>query len=150
VVQTPEGDLEPDVLTIVGKIGDWTAANGEGIYATRPWKVYGEGPSTVKANQRKGPFGGLSDTRGYHATDFRFTTKDGKIYAYCMNVPEGDITIASFGKNSKMLDKSIESVSMLGSTEKLKWTQTADGLFISKPTTFPAWKVTGYKIELKK
>ena len=48
VVQTPEGDLEQDVLDIMENISKWIAANGEGVYATRPWKVYGEGPSTLK------------------------------------------------------------------------------------------------------
>ena len=54
VVQTPEGDLEPDVLKMLDGIGPWIAVNGEGIYGTRPWKVYGEGPSTSRAG--KGPF----------------------------------------------------------------------------------------------
>ena len=42
VVQTPEGDLEPDMLKILDEIGIWTSANGEGIYGSRPWKIYGE------------------------------------------------------------------------------------------------------------
>lgn len=150
VVQTPEGDLEPDVLNILEKIASWTAANGEGIYATRPWKIYGEGPSTVKANQRKGQFGGLSDTRGYVAADFRFTTKNGNLYAYCMNVPDGDIKITSLGKKSALLNKEIAAVTMLGSKEKLTWTQTDDTLVITKPANMPQWQVTGYKIEFKK
>ncbi len=40
VVQTPEGDLEPDMLKILEETGVWTSANGEGIYGTRPWKIY--------------------------------------------------------------------------------------------------------------
>ncbi|GAB3902888.1 alpha-L-fucosidase [Mucilaginibacter boryungensis] len=149
VVQTPEGDLEPDVLTIVNKIGDWTTANGEGIYATRPWKIYGEGPSTVKTNQTKGRFGGLSDTRAYQATDIRFTTKDGNLYAFCMNTPAGEVRITSLGRNSKYLDKPIASVTLLGSKEKLKWVQEGDALVISKPESSPGWKVSGYKIAFK-
>lgn len=150
VVQTPEGDLEPDVLEIVNKIGDWTAANGEGIYGTRPWIVYGEGPSTVKTNQHKGRFGGLSDTRGYQANDFRFTTKNDFVYAFCMNVPDGDISIASLGGNSGLSKKGILSVSMLGNSEKLQWTQTDNALVITKPANFPGWKVTGYRIKFRK
>jgi len=40
VVQTPEGDLEPDMLQILDEIGTWTAANGEGIYGSRPWENF--------------------------------------------------------------------------------------------------------------
>jgi alpha-L-fucosidase len=149
VVQTPEGDLEQDVLDIVNGIGDWIAANGEGIYATRPWRVYGEGPSTQKENQKKGRFGGLSDTRVYQATDIRFTTKGNNLYAYCMATPENDISIISLGKNAGYAGKSIASVSMLGSNEKLRWKQQDDALIITKPAKFPNWKVNGFKIVFK-
>ncbi len=150
VVQTPEGDLEPDVLNIVEKIGDWTAANGEGIYATRPWKIYGEGPSTVKENQKKGRFGGLSDSYTYQPTDIRFTTKGNNVYAFCMAAPTADIRMVSFGKNSTYADKSIASVSMLGSNEKMQWKQEDDALVITKPAQLPGWKVSGYRIVFKK
>ncbi|MBG0859252.1 MAG: alpha-L-fucosidase, partial [Bacteroidales bacterium] len=49
VVQTPEGDLEPDMLQILEEIGLWTAANGEGIYGTHPWKIFGEKSDEAKA-----------------------------------------------------------------------------------------------------
>jgi alpha-L-fucosidase len=150
VVQTPEGDLEPDVIKIVTEIGEWTRTYGEGIYATRPWKVYGEGPSTIKSNQKKGDFGGLTDTREYEATDIRYTTKGGDLFAFCMGVPKTDIKMELLGKNSKYLDKTISSVSLLGSKEKLDWTQTDGSLVIKKPKNYPAWAVTGYKIEFKK
>lgn len=150
VVQTPEGDLEPDVLKIVNDMADWTAANGEGIYATRPWAIYGEGPSTIKLNQQKGRFGGLSDTRGYQPADIRFTTKGGNVFAFCMNSPDADIRINSLGKSSKYLNRPIAAVTMLGSKQKLKWTQANDALIITRPANMPAWHVTGYKIEFKK
>lgn len=149
VVQTPEGDLEPDVLNIVDGIGKWTAANGEGVYATRPWKVYGEGPSTLKENQKSGRFGGLSDTRGYQSTDVRYTTKDSNVYAFVMAIPQGDIKLSSLGKNARLADKDIISVSLLGSNEKLKWKQEDDALLITKPVNLPSWKVQGFKIAFK-
>jgi alpha-L-fucosidase len=150
IVQTPEGDLEPDVLNIVQKIADWMPANGEGIYATRPWKVYGEGLSTIKANQKRGDFGGLSDTHGYQPNDIRYTTKGNTLYAFCMAKPTADIKMALLGKGSKYLDKAIASVTMLGSNQKLSWTQQNDALVITKPANLPEWQVTGFKIEFKK
>lgn len=150
VVQTPEGDLEQDVLDIVAGIGKWTAANGEGIYATRPWEIYGEGPSTVKENQKKGRFGGLSDSYIYQPADIRFTSKGNNLYAFCMAAPQDDIRMLSLGKNSRYANKGIVSVTMLGSKEKLSWTQQSDALVITKPTSIPDWKVSGYKIVLKK
>ena len=149
VVQTPEGDLEPDVMAILDVIAKWTPVNGEGIYGTRPWKIYGEGPSTAK-NQAKGQFGGVKDVRPYESTDIRFTTKGDDLYAFCMGQPTADIQIASLGKNSKISNKTVASVKMLGSNEKLKWNQGGDALVISKPAKLPDWQVVAFKIEFKK
>ena len=53
------------------------AVNSEGIYATRPWKIYGEGPSTkvvIKTNGKEfDPNEGKKPD--LTAADIRFTTK---------------------------------------------------------------------------
>ena len=149
VVQTPEGDLEPDVLSILAEIALWIPANGEGIYGTRPWKIYGEGPSSVK-KQEKGRFGGVKDVRPYEASDIRFTTKGETLYAFCMGKPTADIKITSLGKTSKLNEKAIASVKILGSKEKLTWKQEADALVISKPSKLPEWPVVTIKVDFKK
>ena len=149
VVQTPEGDLESDVMKILDEIAQWTPVNGEGIYGSRPWKIYGEGPTTEK-NQEKGQFGGVKDVRAYGSKDIRFTTKGETLFAFCMNKPEGDIVITSLGKNSKLNIKTIASVKLLGSNEKLTWKQESIALIIDKPNKLPDWQVTTLKIEFKK
>jgi len=148
VVQTPEGDLEPDVMAILDEIAKWTPSNGEGIYGTRPWKIYGEGPTTAKT-QEKGRFGGVKDVRPYESTDVRFTTKEGAVYAFCMNKPTNNIKINSLGKNSKVNRKVISSVKLLGSKEKLVWSQDEDALVINKPANLPEWQVQTFKVEFK-
>jgi len=147
VVQTPEGDLEQDVLDILEEIAVWTPVNGEGIYGTRPWIVYGEGPSIKK--QEKGRFGGVRDVRPYESSDIRFTVKGKTLYAFCMDTPTGDIKITSLGKSSALTDNKVKSVSMLGSEGRLKWKQEEDALVITKPAELPDWKVVTFKIELK-
>jgi alpha-L-fucosidase len=149
VVQTPEGDLEPDVQAILADIAKWTPANGEGIYGTRPWKIYGEGPSTVK-KQEKGHFGGVKDVRPYESADIRFTSKGTSVYAFCMGTPTTAIKITSLGKNSKLNDKLVSSVKMLGSKEKLTWKQEGDALVINQPKKLPEWQVITFKIEFNK
>ena len=149
VVQTPEGDLEPDVLAILDVIAKWTPDNGEAIYGTRPWKIYGEGPTTKKS-QEKGRFGGVKDVRPYDSSDIRFTQKGETLYAFCMKSPTGDVKIVSLGKLSKISDKKVKSVTLLGSQEKLSWKQEADALVISKPSKLPDWEVATFKIEFKK
>jgi alpha-L-fucosidase len=149
VVQTPEGDLEPDVLKIVEDIAAWMPTNGKGIYGTRPWKIYGEGPSTDKTNQKKGQFAGLRDVGSYQTDDIRFTTKGNNLYAFCMETPQSDVRIKSLGKNSTLNNKKIKSVSLLGSNQKIKWTLEDDALVITKPDNMPNWTVMGFQIELK-
>jgi len=151
VVQTPEGDLEPDVLKILDEIANWTKTNGEGIYGSRPWKIYGEGPS-VDEKKIKGSFGGISDVRKtpYSAADFRFTKKGKTIYAFCLAKPTEDIKIVSFGQNSKYIDKKIASVTILGCKDKLRWNQTADALVITKPSDLPDSPTITFKLEFKK
>jgi len=149
VVQTPEGDLEPDVMNILHEIATWIPANGEAIYGTRPWKIYGEGPTTLR-NQEKGRFGGVKDVRPYSSSDIRFTTKGETLYAFCMGIPSTDVKIISLGTKSTVSTKKIASVKMLGSGEKLIWKQEADALVISKPTKLPDGPVITFKVEFKK
>lgn len=146
VVQTPEGDLEPDMLQILDEIGVWTAANGEGIYGSRPWKTYGEKSAEAKA-VRQGRF---NENYKFNSKDIRFTTKDGYLYAYCLGTPAEDVIIKSLGKNSKYAGDQIASVKMLGSDVKVKWSVSENGLVIKKPSKLPVWQVIGFKIEFKK
>jgi alpha-L-fucosidase len=148
VVQTPEGDLEPDVLAILDEIAVWTPVNGEGIYGSRPWKVFGEGPSMKK--QEKGRFGGVKDVRPYESGDIRFTVKGESLYAYCMVQPSSEIKIESLGKNSKLNNKVVSSVKMLGGSEKLSWKQNPEALVIAKPIKSPGWQVIAFKIDFNK
>ena len=149
VVQTPEGDLEPDVLQILEEIAQWTSTNGTGIYGTRPWKIYGEGPSTDK-NQEKGRFGGVKDVRPYTAGDFRFTIKGSTLFAFCMEKPVGDVRIKSLGKQSAVSKQKVVSVQMLGSSQKLNWKQEADAFVIQNPSVWPSWNVPVFQIEFAK
>ncbi|MFB3779123.1 MAG: alpha-L-fucosidase [Bryobacteraceae bacterium] len=148
VVQTPEGDLEPDMLKILDGIAAWIAVNGEGIYGTRPWVVYGEGPSTKK--QEKGRFGGLRDVpeAAYTAEDFRFTrSKDGgTLYAFCLGKPAAEIRITSLGRNAKLADKAVASVQLLGSRAKLDWRVEDDALVIKTPPGLAESPATTLKV----
>jgi alpha-L-fucosidase len=152
IVQTPEGDLEADVLKILDEIGEWTKVNGEGIYGSRPWKVWGEKPADAPViafnrfnNERR-----ISDA--YTAGDIRFTTKGDTIYAFCLAAPNKELKIASLGKKSKYEVKDILSVEMVGSDEKIVWKQEDTALIIGKLKTHPSGtvQVPAFRIEFKK
>ena len=147
IVQTPEGDIESDVLEIVEEIGQWMSANGEGIYGTRPWKIFGERP--VGEAFKSGSFN--ESKIKYTAEDIRFTTKGNVIYAFCLGKSSGKIRITSLGKKTSVNGKAIKSVKMLGSNQIIKWKQSADALVIDPPSKLPVEKVPvpGFKIEFE-
>ena len=143
MVQTPEGELEPDVLKTVDEIGDWMAVNGEGIYSTRPWKVYGEKPADAPEIKS----GGFNEGKlKYSAKDVRFTAKGETLFAFCLGQPTEDVRIKSLGKSANLAGKPIAAVELLGSAEKPKWTQADDALVIEKPTATSNSPALGYKI----
>jgi alpha-L-fucosidase len=146
VVQTPEGDLEEDMLKILEEIGIWTSANGEGIYGSRPWSISGEKP-LGKPVKKLGQF---DENFGFSSKDIRFTSKGTSLYVWCLGKPDEDIMIRSVSKFSEPGSVPITSLVLLGSVEKIKWKLTSDGLLIKKPSILPPWQVIGFRIEFKK
>lgn len=83
-----DGSIAPHDRELLEGMGAWLAANGEGIYGSRPWRVTGEGPT----RNSSGSFADQQEI-AWTAADWRFTCKDGAIYAFCMN-PAGADTLA--------------------------------------------------------
>ena len=124
----PDGSLPDTFRHELVEIGRWLKANGEAIYGTRPFKVFGEGP--FKMPKSKGKFN--DNEYAYTAQDIRFTTKGNAIYATLLDWPGNgaDVTIKSLGSRDV---SDIKSVAMLATGEPLKWTQSDDGLHVTMP-----------------
>ena len=78
----------------------------------------------------------------------RFTTKDGKLYVFCMEPTAGSLNVKALGKSSPYYQQ-ISSIRMLGSKEKVKWTQGADALEIKSPASHPEYAATVYEVLFK-
>ena len=127
VVLRPDGTLDPEVETMLHQLADWTAVNGEAIYGTRPWLVYGEG-----AVQARG--GAFRENMTYSAKDIRFTTKGKTLYAIALGWPDdGKLIIKSLAKTADPTQNKITKVELPGHPGKLKFEQTADGLAVELP-----------------
>ncbi|CAZ97460.1 Alpha-L-fucosidase, family GH29, C-terminal fragment [Zobellia galactanivorans] len=127
-----DGTLDSDEIKIIKEIGAWLKINGEAIYATRPWKVSGEGPSTKKAPRHQ-TFG--SSYTEYSSEDIRFTrSKDNKtLFAIVLAWPEdGRINIKSLAKGAPTAEK-IKDVSLIGYEGKINWKLGDKGLQVNLP-----------------
>ena len=120
----PDGSIPDPQRRILEEVGAWLRINGEAIYDTRPWKVYGEGPTRIDT-------GSFSDNqrRPFTGRDIRFTAKGEVLYATLLAWPENDeALIQSLGANLRLYPGEIGSVALLGSGETLTWSRTARGL----------------------
>ena len=141
----PDGSLDDGSRRMLKQVGEWMRLNGEGIYGSRAWVKYGEGQQHLPG----GKLGSWQAKCAFKTDDFRFTVgTNGCLYAYCMTVPApgAQLKITSLGTNANLLAQPVKSVSLLGSTNTLAWTQQADGLEITCPDTMPCATAIGFKI----
>jgi alpha-L-fucosidase len=140
VVQRPDGSLDPEVEQMLHEMADWIAVNGEAIYGTRPWLVYGEGPVRTQGGHFKEDF-------KYTAQDIRFTTKGKTLYALALGWPDdGQLTIKSLARPTGQSGSKITKVSLLGYRGKVDWKQTDTGLVVTLPAQKPSPYTCGLKI----
>jgi alpha-L-fucosidase len=145
-----DGTLDEDEVGFLEGMAAWMRVNSEAIFSTRPWTVYGEGPSTVETPEA-GHFGGAKDVRSkpYTAEDIRFTTKRGALYAVLLDWPaDHAVVIKSLATRSPALaGREITGVSLLGYGGELTWTQDESGLHVTLPAKAPSPHAVALKIK---
>ena len=132
-----DGSPDTDAIAIVEGIADWMQINQEGIHGTRPWKVHGEGPQLEHLKPLEGPGFNEAQTSEFTAEDIRFVRKGTTLYAHVLGAPTATVKIKSLGTAAQLLDGRIAKVTLLGSDEKLTWSQSAEALTIQAPKTVP-------------
>jgi len=94
-----DGTLDAETERMLAEVGGWLEVNGEAIYETRPWVVYGRDA-------------------------IRFTRKPGAVYAVLLEWPkDGTVTIPELGR--QMGVGPARDVSLLGCDSALRWGQDA-------------------------
>jgi alpha-L-fucosidase len=136
-----DGTLPEEQAAYITAFGDWMKINGEGIYGTRAWKTFGEGPLKI-VSKRTG-----ENLLEFSAQDVRFTQKEGHLYAFVLAPPIENIQIKALNTDGP-LTKGITAISMLGSSEKLVWQRTKDGLTIMLPKNLPEQPVIGFNLSV--
>jgi alpha-L-fucosidase len=134
---TPEGTLDREAEETLIGVGKWLSANGEAVYGTRPYAVFGEGPHNSTGQM-------LQEDSGYSAEDIRFTTKNGALYAFVLGLPSGQVEIKS------PVPGKITSIKLLASGKACAWKKTESGLTISLPPTGLDEIANVFKIQFQK
>ena len=135
-----DGTIPEPEQAILRDIGKWLAVNGEAVYGTRPWKIFGEGPTQVVQ-------GSFSDTKRESFTSRGHSVHDQGRNAVCHRSrlaggPEAHHQGVASGTG-------IKSVALVGSAAPLKWVQDAKGLNIELPSQKPCDYAYALRIEFR-
>lgn len=132
----PDGYIKENEKKILAQLGDWLKINGEAIYESKPYKIYGEGLT----NTNNEFFSEKKLT--YNSSDFRFTINANKLYIFIME-PKSQLKyyINEFGEEGKTFCGSnyISSVRCLDDQNNVKFSREKESLIleIDKVSTLP-------------
>jgi len=134
-----DGTIDSDERRFLEELAAWMKINGEAIFGTRPWRVFGEGPTKVAG----GHFGEAS-AAAFTADDVRFTSKGGALFAIALGRPATSrITLKSLASH---VTGSVERVEMLGSQAPLRFKRDAKGLTLELPQDMHGEHAVAFKI----
>ncbi len=105
LTQHGRGDLDPEVIRIAKDIGAWLKINGEAVYGSRPFEVYGEDA-------------------------VRYTRNRGNIYVTLLDWQGGPITMKALHAGGATIGK-VTKVEMLGSDVEMTFVQDNQGLNVT-------------------
>lgn len=141
----PDGTIPASHKLILDTIGRWVNTNSEAIYASKPWKIYGDNLNggtesknisetdlEVNKKQKSHDFNERTiASPAYAHHEVRFTTKGDALYVFVLNPVKGKIEIPSLGFDTEQNTKKITAVKLLGGKEKIEFQQMKDKLVIS-------------------
>ena len=134
ILQRPDGTIDEEAEFILDRLADWFAVNGEAVYGTRPWKVFGEGETRVKIE------GFTEEKTDWNLSDVRFTQKAGTVYAFLLGAKGGEtLTLRSFA------EENVKSVELLG-CGPLEWKKDFGVLVAKLPEKLPCMCANALKI----
>lgn len=132
-----DGIIPDDQKQTLLEIGEWLKVNGEAIYGSTYYEVYGEGPTQTVT-------GHLSEDKNKKFTheDIRFTKKGNTLYAFALAPRKGSIEI----KYLKTGNIDIDSLRLLGYDGPIAFEQTEEKLIIQVPEEIGLEKTLVFKI----
>jgi len=128
----PDGTIPEYEEQVLLEIGKWLELNGEAIYETHPWEIFGEGPTEIE----EGTFTDFKRSP-FTAQDIRFTTRGNVLYAILLAWAGNQAVIKSLHSGRKLWFGEISSINMLGVDRPLEWSRDENGLRVQMPAQKP-------------
>ena len=129
----PDGSLDDEDLAILGQMAAWMEINADAIFGTRPWKVFGEGPTKPKSGAMH-----EENQTSYTAEDIRFTTKGKTLFATALGWPDnGHLAIKSLGTDAGLLSQDPAEVKLLGHAGPVQFRREAQAVVVDLPQNKP-------------
>jgi alpha-L-fucosidase len=145
-----KGELDADEMKVLTGVTRWMAVNSEGIYSTRPWKIYGTNAAPAAKTAGDTMHFNENQRKDLSAADVRFTKKGETLFAFCMGLPEQSVLIEPLGTKSPQNPHKVQHVELLGFEGGLQFKQDESGLRIELPAQKPVlppeavtFKITG-------
>jgi alpha-L-fucosidase len=136
----PDGTIPDAARDTLLTMGRWLKVNGAAIYGSRPWRVFGEGPTDIVSGSFQ-----ETKTKPYTSSDFRFTTHEGALYALELARP----TTPEIVIHSITPQDGVARIVRLADGRALDFHQAADGLHIAVTASAPGDYAVVYRIDLK-
>jgi len=149
----PDGTIPPEQKEIVNIVGDWLRVNGEAIYETRPWKVYGDGESVsgkieitaggeirnagaIAAEvQKEGLHFNQRTTQSapYAHNEVRYSVKGDDFYIFVLNPAPGELIVPSLGLKDPDSPGKLKTLQCMYNDAMIPFIQTANFTKITMP-----------------
>lgn len=144
-----DGTIPENQQQVLLDMGAWLDSYGEAIYGTRPWYTFGEGPT----KEPEGHFDNHQEFLKikYSWKDVRYSTRESTIYASLLGWPGAgeEILLTAFAKDSLPEPLDLESLSLLGCDEQIRWELSEAGLSLTMPVEAPDEMAIVFKIETR-
>lgn len=138
IPQRGDGTIDAEEEKILDGMAQWMAVNEEAIFASRPWRIFGEGPTVLPTGmQNEGAF------KGFMPGDVRFTAKGGALYMLVLKPSPGPLSIRALGRRT--MHGAVERVSLLGAGP-VRWRQENAAMVLDLPPSagmVPVVKIEG-------